>query len=97
MSTATAELGNVQIELAADELIVRQGEQVTRLDLEPAPRAIELKVGGSSIKIDAAGITIKGLNVKIEGELSAEVKGGIQAGLHADGLTAIKGGLTAIQ
>lgn len=98
MTTATAEAPNhILIEMAAEELIVRHGGQLTRVEVGPAaPQSIELKVGASSIKIDASGITIKGLNVKIEGELGAEVKGGIQAGVQSEGITSIKGGLTTI-
>jgi hypothetical protein len=85
------------IELAADELVVRQGDHATRLELGPqAPEAIELRVGGSVIRIDAKGITLKGLNVKIEGELGAELKGGVQTSVHSDGVAVLRGGLTKI-
>jgi hypothetical protein len=87
----------LQIELTADELVVRQGDQVQTVDLGPAPpRALELRVGDSCITLDAAGITIKGLNVQIEGELSAQLKGGVKTAVAGDGLTVIQGGLTTI-
>ena len=70
---------------------------VQTVDLGPAPpRAIELRVGDSCIILDAAGITIKGLNVQIEGELSAQLKGGVKTAVSGDGLTVIQGGLTTI-
>jgi hypothetical protein len=95
MTTAIAE--NLQIELTTDELVVRHGDQVHNVDLGPVPpRAIEFKVGASCIRIDAAGITIKGLNVQVEGELSAELKGGVKTTVAGEGMTVIQGGLTTI-
>lgn len=48
-----------------------KGNQTTKLDLgaiqTEAMQSIELKVGANSIKIDATGVTIKGVMVKIEG------------------------------
>lgn len=52
-----------------------------------AKSAIELVVGGSTIKIDNSGITIKGTKVEINGTM-AEVKG--------SGMVTVKGGLTKI-
>ncbi|MDP5210439.1 type VI secretion system Vgr family protein [Microbulbifer sp. 2205BS26-8] len=50
--------------------------------------SIELKVGGSSIKLTPAGITIKGTMLSCKGDASAEVKGG--------GMLTLKGGVTMI-
>ncbi len=49
---------------------------------------IELKVGGSSIKVDNTGITIKGPMVKVDGQMMTEVKGGV--------VTIVKGGFVLI-
>ncbi|MFC6981353.1 hypothetical protein [Microbulbifer taiwanensis] len=50
--------------------------------------SIELKVGGSSIKLTPAGITIKGTTLSFKGDATAEVKGG--------GMLTLKGGVTMI-
>ncbi|WP_234994988.1 type VI secretion system Vgr family protein [Microbulbifer donghaiensis] len=50
--------------------------------------SIELKVGGNSIKLTPAGITIKGTMVTVKGDATAEVKGG--------GMLTLKGGVTMI-
>ncbi|WP_102107684.1 type VI secretion system Vgr family protein [Oceaniglobus roseus] len=59
-----------------------------------AMQSIELKVGGSSIKIDQMGVTIKGaMMAKMEGGMQAEVKGGLTAKLDGGLMTEVKGGL----
>jgi type VI secretion system secreted protein VgrG len=60
-----------------------------------AMQAIELKVGGNSVKIDQTGITIKGLKVSIEGELQVEVKG-LTTTVKGEGMLTLKGGITMI-
>ncbi|GLS26096.1 type VI secretion system Vgr family protein [Marinibactrum halimedae] len=50
--------------------------------------SIELKVGGSSIKVTPTGVEIKAVTVKINGSAMAEVKGG--------GMLTLKGGITMI-
>ncbi len=50
--------------------------------------SIELKVGGSTIKLTPAGIEIKGTTLKAEGSATATVKGG--------GTLTLKGGVTLI-
>jgi type VI secretion system secreted protein VgrG len=60
-----------------------------------AMQSIEFKVGGSSIKIDQAGVTIKGLMVKIEGTVQTEVKGVITK-VSGDAMLMVKGGITMI-
>ena len=53
-----------------------------------SPKSIELKVGGSSIKLTPAGVEIKGVMVKAKGSAMAEVKAG--------GMLTLKGGITMI-
>ncbi|WP_346838560.1 type VI secretion system tip protein TssI/VgrG [Microbulbifer sp. SAOS-129_SWC] len=50
--------------------------------------SIELKVGGSSIKLSPSGVTIKGVTLSCKGDGTAEVKGG--------GMLTLKGGVTMI-
>lgn len=62
---------------------------------EEAMQGIEMKVGQNSIKIDQTGITIKGMMVKIEGQISTEVKG-LMTTVKGDAMTTVKGGVTMI-
>lgn len=52
-----------------------------------ANQSIELKVGGSTIKIEPSGITLKATKIEIDGTI-AEVKG--------SGMVTVKGGITKI-
>ena len=60
-------------------LTIKMGNQTTKLDLgkseTEALQSIELKVGQSSIKVDQMGVTIKGMMVKVEGQIQTDVKG----------------------
>jgi type VI secretion system secreted protein VgrG len=58
-------------------------------------QGIELKVGGNSIKVDQTGITIKGLMVKIEGQVMTEVKG-LMTTVKSDAIMTVKGAITMI-
>jgi len=60
-----------------------------------AAMEILLTVGGSSIKIDQSGVTIKGPIIKIEADAMAEMKSAITT-VKADGMLTLKGGLTLI-
>ena len=75
--------GNISIKASAGK-IAEEGAQ-----------SIELKVGGNSIKIDPSGITIKGMMVKIEGQIMTEVKG-LMTTVKADAILTVKGGITMI-
>lgn len=70
--TATLKMGD-------DSLAIKMGNQTTKLDLgkseTEAMQSIEFKVGQSSIKIDQTGVTIKGMMIKVEGQIMTEVKG----------------------
>ena len=56
-----------------------------------ASASIELKCGSSSIKIDPAGVTIKGTMVKVEGTAQAQVKAPITS-VKGDSIVQVKGG-----
>lgn len=62
---------------------------------EQAFQSIELKVGGNSIRIDQAGITISGLMVRISGEVMLDMKAPMSA-LQGEGLLTLKGGLVMV-
>jgi type VI secretion system secreted protein VgrG len=90
--TVTLDQGN-------DLLTVKTGNRTVKVDkgkiAEEAAQSIELKVGGSSIKIEPSGITIKGMTIKIQADTSAELKG-LQTTVSGDGMLTLKGGLVKI-
>jgi type VI secretion system secreted protein VgrG len=89
----------VKIDMGKDTLTISMGDQTTKVEMgkieSQAMQSIELKVGQNSIKLEQSGITIKGMQVKIEGTIQAEVKGTL-ATVKADGLLTLKGGMTMI-
>jgi type VI secretion system secreted protein VgrG len=124
--TLTIEKGNREhsIKEGKDTLTVKGDRTITvqsgnqKLDISAgksetsAAQAIELKVGGNSIKIDTSGITltvggssvkvdqsgvaVSGMTVKCEGSLSLELKG-MMINVSADGMLQTKGGITMMQ
>lgn len=89
----------VLIDMGDDLLTIKMGNQITKLDLgkssTEAMQSIVLKVGQSSLTVDNMGVTIKGMVIKVEGEIMTEVKGVITK-LSADALLQVKGGITMI-
>ncbi len=80
----------------ADSLSVKKALSVDALSLAMEGKtSFELKVGQNSIKIDQSGITIKGLQVKIEGSVMTEVKG-LLTTVKADTMLTVKGAITMI-
>lgn len=82
-----------------DHLQIRKGNQSIRIDAgsstTEAMQAIELKVGQSCIRIDPQGVTIKGLVVKIEGTLTADLKSAMTS-IDGSGVVKVKGGIVTI-
>lgn len=87
-----------------DELTLNGGNQTVTLDTgnhslkldagkstTEAMQSIELKVGANSIKIDQGGITIKGVQVKIQGDTMVEVQGGTMVQIKSDLEVQVKG------
>jgi type VI secretion system secreted protein VgrG len=108
--TVIVEMGNQEITLKQgnQKIVVSMGNQELKVDMgnvstkaalgkiaQEAMQSIELKVGQSSLKIDQTGVTIKGLNVKVEGQVMAEMKG-VMTTVKGDGMLTVKGGITMI-
>jgi type VI secretion system secreted protein VgrG len=97
----TVKMGNrkATINQGNDDLMVKMGNRTVKVDLgkinEEAMQAIELKVGQSSIKIDQTGVTIKGMMIKIEGQMQTDVKG-LMTTVSGDAMMTVKGGLVMI-
>ncbi|WP_226778940.1 type VI secretion system Vgr family protein [Oceaniglobus trochenteri] len=91
--THKVDLGNMETKLGVGNYTVKCA--AGKITME-ALQSIELKVGGSSIKIDQMGVTIKGaMTAKMEGSLQATVKG-LMTEVTGDALLKLKGGVTMI-
>ncbi len=82
-----------------ETLVVKSGDHL--IDVKAgkstlqAAKSILLKVGGSSIKIDTQGITIKAPQVKIQGQVKVDIKSPM-TGVGGDGMLTLKGGMVKI-
>lgn len=90
---------DVKISMGDHNLQLDMGNQCTKLAMgassTEALQSIELKVGGSSIKVDPTGVTIKGMMVKLEGSMLFEAKG-LLAKMEASGMLKLQGSITMI-
>jgi type VI secretion system secreted protein VgrG len=99
--THKIKMGNrdVKIDMGNDTLTISMGNQTTKIDLGKqevqAMQSIELKVGGSSLKVDQMGVTIKGMMVKLEGTLQLEAKG-LMTTVKGDAMLQASGGIIMI-
>ncbi len=60
-----------------------------------AGMSITLKVGGTSMKLDSSGVTVKGPMLKLQANAMAEIKSPMTT-VKGDGMLILKGGLTMI-
>jgi type VI secretion system secreted protein VgrG len=78
---------------------VKMGNHDLNIDLGQstvdAMQSITLTVGQSSIKIDQMGVTIKGMMISIEGQITVDVKA-VMTTVKADAMLTLKGGITMI-
>jgi type VI secretion system secreted protein VgrG len=99
--TSTLEQGNqsLTIKMGNQSNSIQMGNQSTKLDLgkseTEAMQSIELKVGQSSVKLDQMGVTIKGMMIKIEGQIQVEVKS-VMTQVNGDAMLIAKGGIVMI-
>jgi type VI secretion system secreted protein VgrG len=75
------------------------GNLSTKLDMGSssleAMQSIELKVGQNSLTIDQTGIKLSGMQIQIEGQLSAQLKGAMTT-VQGSGMLTLNGGVTMI-
>lgn len=88
----TIDMGSYTTEVKMGDISVTAA--MGKIDME-ALQSITLKVGGSSIKIDPTGVTIKGMMIKIEADAMISAKAPM-SDIKGDGLLILKGGLTMI-
>jgi type VI secretion system secreted protein VgrG len=90
----------VQIRTGHDTLTIKRGDQTTKVELgacsTEAMQSIELKVGQSSIKLEPTCITLKAMNIKIEGDMLASVKSKMATQLEAGVTLSARGAITKI-
>jgi type VI secretion system secreted protein VgrG len=95
-------MGNreVKIDMGNDKLTIGMGNQTTDISLgkseTTAMQSIELKVGQSSVKLDQMGVTIKGMMISIEGQITTNVKG-LMTTVEGQAMTDVKGVMTTLQ
>ena len=89
----------VVVELGNDTLTVKVGNHTTKVSAgkiaTEAAQGITLKCGGSEIKIAPDGVSIKGLKVAIEGQLTAELKG-LKTDISASAMLKLQGGIVMV-
>ena len=86
--------GNHALKVAMGNITVKA--DMGKISME-AMQSIELKVGGSSIKIDQMGVTIKGaMKIDLEGGMMASLKGGLSTKVEGM-MTDIKGVMTTLK
>ncbi len=89
----------VKIDMGNDTLTISMGNQTTKLNLgassTEAMQSITLKVGQNSIVIDQTGVTIKGLMIKVEGQIMTDVKG-LMTTINGSAMVKVGGGIVMI-
>lgn len=79
----TVKLGNLTVDVTAGKIKMTAGIEIL------------LQVGGSSVKIDNSGVTIKGPIIKVQGSGMIEAKAPMTT-VKGDAMLTLKGGLTMI-
>jgi type VI secretion system secreted protein VgrG len=95
--TLTVKTGNqtTTVEMGNQATTIKMGDQTTKVELgkiaTEAMQSIELKVGQNSIKIDQMGITIAGLQIKLDAQLTAEIASQLSTKLASQLQTQVQG------
>jgi type VI secretion system secreted protein VgrG len=98
--TVEIKKGNRQTEIKGDDkLTLASGAQSIKISsggqTVEAATFILLKVGGSSIKIEPACITIKSVAIKVQGDAKVDISAPLTS-CKGDGMLTLKGGMTMI-
>ncbi len=90
---------NQKLDVGGDQAVAIDGKQAVKVGTTiviEAGTSIELKVGGSSIKIEAAKITVKSPEIEIAADANAKLKAGAMMEVKAGGIMTIEGSLVKI-
>jgi type VI secretion system secreted protein VgrG len=90
--TTNVDMGNISETAKLGNITVKANLGAISME---AMQSIELKVGQSSVKIDQMGVTIKGMMVKIEGQVMTDVKG-LMTTVTGSAMNQVKGGIVMI-
>lgn len=90
--TTTISMGNHATEVSMGNHSLKVDVGKSSVD---AMQSITLTVGGNSVTIDQTGVTIKGLMISIEGQVTTDVKAPMTT-VNADAMLTLKGGITMI-
>jgi len=88
-----------KLDIGNDQNVTVTGDQkitVSKTIVIEATTSIELKVGGSSIKIEPAKITIKSTQIAISADAAAEFKAGATMSIKAGAVMTVEGALVKI-
>jgi type VI secretion system secreted protein VgrG len=88
-----------KLDVGGNQAVTIDGSQKVKVGTTiviEAGTSIELKVGASSIKIEAAKITVKSPEIEISADANAKVKAGAMMDLNAGGIMTIGGALVKI-
>jgi type VI secretion system secreted protein VgrG len=103
----TADKGDQTIDIKNDQALTIGHDQAVKIDgkqevkvattiVIEAGTSIELKVGGSSIKIEAAKITVKSPEIEIAADANAKLKAGAMMEIKSGAVMTIGGALVQI-
>ncbi len=96
----TVKQGNQAVDVTAGSSELKAGQtielKVGANSVKIDSSGITLTVGSSSVKVDNSGVTVKGMTVKSEATMSAEIKG-MMVNVTADGMLQTKGSITMMQ
>jgi type VI secretion system secreted protein VgrG len=87
--TIKSDQGNITVQTNLGNITVKTSAGA--IDIE-ALQSITLKVGPSSITLDPSGVSIKGIQVQVEGEAMASVKAPLTQ-IDAEGMLKASGGI----
>ncbi len=74
---------------AAQSIELKVGGNSVKIDTS----SITLTVGGASVKVEMTGVTLKGMMIKGEADVQAEIKG-LMTSIKGDAMLTTKGGIT---
>jgi type VI secretion system secreted protein VgrG len=85
-------MGNHDLKLPLGNVSVKA--ELGTISLE-AMQSISLKVGQSTITLDQTGVTIKGMMISVQGQMTTELKG-LMTSVGGAAMLTLKGGITMI-
>jgi type VI secretion system secreted protein VgrG len=96
----TVTSGDVKIDASAGKIEISAGTsielKVGGSSVKIEAAGITMKVGGSEVKVESAGVSMKGMTIKAEGSISTDIKG-MMTSVSGDGMLQTKGGVTMMQ